>query len=55
MSVQEAATELQVPERTVRLWCQTGALKTKPKRRPKAAYRVVRSDVERVKRERERG
>ena len=52
LSTAEFAAAVGVLPKTVERWCRDGSVKTKPNRKPGAPYRVVRSEVERVKRER---
>jgi excisionase family DNA binding protein len=48
----EAARMLGVSRRTVTEWCESGRLRTRERASERERYQIVRSDVERLKRER---
>ena len=51
----EFARELGVSRRTVTEWCRSERVRTKPQRNSRAPYKIVRSELGRMKRELGRG
>ncbi len=54
ISTAQAAELLEVDVKTAERWCRSRKLRTKPGRKAGAPWKVVRSDVERLNRERMR-
>lgn len=52
LSTGEAARLLGVSRRTVTAWCEDGTLRTRERATGRERYQIVRSDVERLTRER---
>ena len=55
MTTSEFAEALGVSRRTVTEWCQSERVRTKPQRNRRAPYKIVRSELGRLKRELGRG